>query len=272
MENEIQFGKRKKCGVELVELQHDFKLAREIFLQGRFFEAFDIFEQMIVAYPDQAVEILAEVYDHYQRLPQKDRYHLYQARHFQFGIKPSDTVLDIGSGHLPFSLATHLTDISFDKNEYGRGGNPFKHIAGKPSFECDIENMQFADKEFDFVYCSHVLEHVRNPEKACKEIIRIGKRGYIETPTKGKDIFFNNIKYSNHCWAIEKFQDSLIFTEYTEDEVEALQCDVLLKMHCSPETKREKAFSALVYLKADLMNTMLLWQSDFCYQIRRLNA
>lgn len=221
-----------------------------------FLEAFDIYEQLAAAYPKQAVELLAEVYDCYQRFPYKDRYNLYQARQFDFGIKSSDKVLDMGSGHIPFPLATHLADIALENHHYGRAGVPFKHVQGKPVFECDVENTPFEDKEFDFVYCSHVLEHTKNPEKACEELMRIAKRGYIETPAKAKDIFLNSAKVSNHTLYLEVFNGCLIFTEYTSEEIEGMQCNILMDMHTAPQTIREKAFSALMYLKPHLVNTM----------------
>ena len=128
--------------------------------------------------------------------------------------------------------------------------------------------MPFEDKEFDFIYCSHVLEHAEHPEKACLEIMRVAKRGYIEAPTKGKDIFLNSTKISNHIYWIEAINGKLIFTEYTPDEIEGLQCSILMSMHTSPQTEREKAFSALIYLKPQLFNTMFLWEEKFDFEIR----
>ncbi|WP_207682916.1 class I SAM-dependent methyltransferase [Desulfonema magnum] len=250
-------------------MQNDLSIAREKFQSRTFSEAFDIYEQLIAAYPKQAVELLAEVYDCYQRFPYKDRYNLYQARQFDFGIKPSDKVLDIGSGHIPFPLATHLADIALEDHKYGRAGVPFKYVEGKPVFECSVEDTPFEDKEFDFVYCSHVLEHSQHPEKACQELMRIGKKGYIETPTKGKDIFFDQAKVSNHKICVEEFNSRLIFTEYTPDEIEGMQCNVLMQIHSNPQTIREKAFSALMYLKPCLINTMFLWSDKFEYEVRK---
>lgn len=123
--------------------------------------------------------------------------------------------------------------------------------------------MPFADKEFDFVYCSHVLEHTHNPEKACKELMRIAKRGYIETPTRGKDLFLHTGKVSNHIYFVENIDGTLIFTEYTPEELQGLDNDILLQMHVNPQTQREKAFSALIYLKSHLINTMLYWEHEF---------
>lgn len=47
----------------------------------------------------------------------------------------------------------------------------------------DGENLGFKDNEFDFVFCNHVLEHVDNPEKFLSEMFRVGKQGYLETPS-----------------------------------------------------------------------------------------
>ncbi len=50
----------------------------------------------------------------------------------------------------------------------------------------DIENMDvFADNSFDFVICSHVMEHVTNDQQAMNEIFRVLKkhgRAIIMTP------------------------------------------------------------------------------------------
>jgi len=265
------WGRRHHEHYDVNDGQNLLEQARKTFQKGCFNEAFDIYEQLSIAYPNNAVEILAEVYDQYQRLPGRDRYTLYQSRIYDFGLSPNDKVSDIGSGHIPFPNATHLADIALTDNSYGRAGAPFKYIDGKPVFECDVENLPFRDKEFDFVYCSHVLEHTINPEKACDELMRVAKRGYIETPTPAKDIWLNSTKISNHKWAVENINNKLIFTEHTPKEIEGLGNGILLNMHCSPQTDREKAFSALIYLKANVINTMMLWEETFEYEVRRLN-
>jgi len=157
-------------------------------------------------------------------------------------------------------------------SNFGRAGVPFKFIDGKPVTECSVESMPFADKEFDFVYCSHVLEHVESPEKACNELMRVSKSGYIETPLRGKDLFLNTGKISNHIWGIEYLQNKLIFTEYNEEELLGLQNGILLEMHVNPQTAREKAFSSLVCLKSDRVNVMMVWKDEFSFEVRRLDG
>jgi ubiquinone/menaquinone biosynthesis C-methylase UbiE/predicted O-methyltransferase YrrM/glycosyltransferase involved in cell wall biosynthesis len=264
-----KFGRRDRQRIRLTALQADLAVGRRAFDDGRVLEGIDIFEQLAAGYSMHAVAILAELYDRYQRLPSKDRYHLYQARHFHFGISPGDTVLDIGSGHLPFPLATHLADVTLEDHGRGRAGTPFRHVQGKPVYECDVEKMPFREKEFDFVYCSHVLEHVTDPEKACRELIRVGKRGYVETPTKAKDLFLNSADTSHHTRHFEWKDGRLICGEYAEEEKTGLQCDILMQMHCAPQTLREKAFAALIWLKADLLNTMFVWEGSFEFEFKR---
>ncbi len=254
----------------LSDFQKGLEYARKNIHDGKFNEAFDIYEQLYIAYPKKATEILAEAYDKYQIISNHDRYVLYQSRYYNFNINPNDKVLDIGSGNMPLQLATHLADITTDNNTYGRAGVPFKYVDGKPVFECNIEELPFEDKEFDFVYCSHVLEHIINPKKACDELIRIAKRGYIETPTRAKDLWLNTTEISNHKWAVELENDILVFNEYKAEEIKGLGCNILLEMHYAPQTIREKAFSALIYLKPKLFNTMLLWKDSFEYRIRRV--
>lgn len=271
MKGPLQYGRREKKKQELGNnLASGLAIGRADFQRGQTNNAFDIYEQLINSYPEAEIDLLAELFDCYQQVQPRDRYTLYQSRLFDFGIKPSDKVLDMGSGHMPFPLATHLADISLRNHKIGRAGTPFKYLSGKPVYECDIENTGFNDQQFDFVYCSHVLEHVQNPENACNELMRIAKRGYIETPSKGKDIFLNSAKASNHRWSIDYSNNILIFSEYTPEEIEGLNSGILMSMHVNPQTKREKAFSALIYLKAHLFNVMFLWKDRFHYEVRRL--
>ncbi len=265
-------GNRIKFALDVSSLDRAINILNEKLQLGEYLDALDICERLVAKYPQKAIPLLSNTYDTiYKSLRDKgDRFYLYQARYFDFGIRKGDKVLDIGSGNMPFPYTTHLADIALTNDNYGRAGAPFKYQDDKPVYECNIEKLSFGDKEFDFIYCSHVLEHVNNPERACDELMRVGKRGYIEMPTRGKDLFFDYAKISNHKWAVEYVHSKLVFTEYTNEEIEGLTCNVLNQMFECPETQREKAFSALVYLKANLINTMLLWDTKFDYEVRRL--
>lgn len=80
--------------------------------------------------------------------------------------KDLTSVIDIGPGIYPFENTTITVDKSFDA-----------------TYKIDIEKEQVPLEQVDFVYCRHTIEDLRNPESALKEIQRITKRGYIETPS-----------------------------------------------------------------------------------------
>jgi len=96
-------------------------------------------------------------------------------------IRLNDEVLDIGSGNNPNSKATVLLDL-YIKDSSHRSMHELK-IDERPFVNASIEYLPFRDKIFDYVICNHVLEHVDNPVKACQEIQRVGKKGYIECPS-----------------------------------------------------------------------------------------
>jgi len=55
----------------------------------------------------------------------------------------------------------------------------------------------FKDKEFDYVICSHVLEHVNNLPFFLKELQRISSKGYLEFPTIYYDYLHNIEEHQN---------------------------------------------------------------------------
>lgn len=121
-----------------------------------------------------------------------------------FGAKK---VLEVGGGHDPYRGVTHAVD-KFPGNNEQRGGD-FRLPSGAQFFEGDLENLPFPSSEsFDFLYASHVFEHVNHPEKAMGEINRLAKRGYIETPSPLREQLACPIPYDAEkdfhtlfCWS-----------------------------------------------------------------------
>ena len=109
-------------------------MARALWARRRFDSAMDLYDRLARLHPGQAVAILAEAYDRFQEVTPRTRYALYQSRFFDFPIRPGDAVLDIGSGHMPFPLATHLADIFPAEGSIGRPGAPARHVDGKPVY------------------------------------------------------------------------------------------------------------------------------------------
>lgn len=90
-------------------------------------------------------------------------------------IGPDARVLDVGPGPAStlFPPANHVVDL-FD--------NEIPNVQfSQVDFRCD--SIPYEDNYFDFVYCRHVLEDLDDPSWLCKEIQRVGKAGYFETPS-----------------------------------------------------------------------------------------
>jgi len=90
-------------------------------------------------------------------------------------------ILEVGGGHNPYSGVTHAVD-KFPRNNAQRAGD-MALVQGAKFFEGDLESLPFKNEIFDFLYVSHVFEHVNHPEKAVSEINRVSRRGYMETPS-----------------------------------------------------------------------------------------
>lgn len=91
----------------------------------------------------------------------------------QFNFKEYQRIVDIGGGHNSFNLSTDVVDWRIEQCK-----------EGKRYFELDVssDRLPFNDGEIDFIYCRHTLEDLHNPFFALREMRRVGKRGYIETP------------------------------------------------------------------------------------------
>ncbi len=95
-------------------------------------------------------------------------------------IRPGDRVLEIGSGHNPHPRADVLCDRLIE-DDSERGG---RIVADRPLVEGDAQRLPFRDRAFDYVICAHVLEHADDPGAMLHELMRVGTRGYIETPSE----------------------------------------------------------------------------------------
>jgi SAM-dependent methyltransferase len=127
-------------------------------------------------------------------------------------------VLDIGSGHRPHPDATHLVDLYLADNT--ERGKKLKRLQ-KHLVQANIESLPFKDKVFEYIYASHVLEHTTDPAEACRELMRVGKAGYIETPDPFYEQGYGYPKkergWSFHRWYVWLTADrTLVFEKKTE--------------------------------------------------------
>jgi len=136
-------------------------------------------------------------------------------------LKESDMVLDLGGWAYPFNRANFVVDIQpyETRGFFGSQGGEKEYFNKNTWIIHDLsskESLPFKDKQFDFVICSHILEDIRDPLWLCSEIIRVGKRGYIEVPslelelTKGI-MDKKYVGFYHHRWLIEIKKNKLVF-------------------------------------------------------------
>jgi SAM-dependent methyltransferase len=118
--------------------------------------------------------------------------------HPKFGI-----CLDAGSGIGPKRPAIGFSaycDIIQPKN--GDVVPENYHVAALEDMWC------FTDKQFDYVRCHHAIEHTFDPDKACSELIRVGRRGLISYPPMWSCMLFGR---RDHNWFVTEDTGRLVF-------------------------------------------------------------
>lgn len=130
----------------------------------------------------------------------RDREHL--------NIQSGDRVLEVGGGHNPHPRSNVVVDKFVDTN-YHRSGD-IKVLKNQTFLQADGENLPFKDKEFDYVICCQVLEHVENPEKFLAEQFRVAKKGFMETPSLLGEYLFPR---ESHKWIIHELNDVLYLVD-----------------------------------------------------------
>lgn len=123
-------------------------------------------------------------------------------------IKANDKVLEIGPGHNPTYRSNVIVE-KFINTNYHRCDD-VKVYNHQTFIHADGEKLPFKDKEFDYVICNQVLEHVDDPQLFIAELCRVSKRGYIETPSLIGEYLFPK---ESHKWAILDIDGKLVMYE-----------------------------------------------------------
>jgi len=125
-------------------------------------------------------------------------------------VGSNSNVVEIGSGSNPNPRSNVLVELEDDG--YHRDFEKLKIMSHQRIVWGDICKgiPEFIDKQFDFSYCVHVLEHVQYPEAACKELMRISKSGYLETPGPFLEKVWN---FKFHKWYVDVIDGVLTFTD-----------------------------------------------------------
>jgi hypothetical protein len=179
----------------------------------------------------------------------------YEKRYIDFGLQPGMRVLDIGSGGDPFPAATILVDRYLQPILRGEA----LVTNGKPLAVADIHQLPFTSKSFDFVYSAHVLELIDDPIQASSEIMRVGKRGFIETPTQAKDALFawgRNIQK----WHVVAIASNLCFFEYSDRQLGGINSEIWRRLILDDW---HHPLQDVFWENQDMFNVMFPWRDRF---------
>ena len=180
----------------------------------------------------------------------------YQSKLYNFGIKAGEEVLDVGSGGDPFPYATMLVDLHTQPTNHRSAE---LKTNGKPFKLADINDLPFENKSYDFVYCSHVLEHVDDPIRACAELVRVGRRGYVETPSLMTDALFCWAD-GMHKWFTVVIGDRLVFFEYDQRLIQGVRNGYWQE---SVFSKRQHPLQDIFFKNQEIFNNGLMWEGYF---------
>jgi len=189
------------------------------------------------------------------------RYYLTRHRLQRFSriltVPSGDRVLDIGSGDSPFAPA----DAVCEKFPWDDKERTAAFLHDRPLVVGDAEALPFRDKAFDFIHCSHVLEHTLHPGRAIDELMRVGRRGYIEVPAA----FFEKTcrSFGGHLWFITLEGGMLVFRPKPRGVLDD-QMNGEFDARLAADPHYQAYYYARIY---DLFYIRLRWEGSIRYRV-----
>lgn len=135
--------------------------------------------------------------------------------------REANSILDVGCGEgftlnrlKEHGIGKHLEGVEHSIDAISLGKKTYPDIKIKQG---DIYNLPYEDNSFDLVLCTEVLEHLDNPGRALKELIRVSNKYLVVSVpnepffmlaqlVRGKNWsrFGNDIEHVNH-WTMFGF-------------------------------------------------------------------
>lgn len=182
---------------------------------------------------------------------------LWYLRKFRLDIPKNGLVLDVGSGDDPYPQADVLCEKSLKDNIERNGAAAV--IIDRPFVVGDGEKLPFLDKVFDYVICSHLIEHLEHPQKCLDELMRVGKAGYIECPSQFGEMMTS---YPFHKFFVLKKNDKLILKRKQKPKFNDFLQETFWA-RCVPD----KNFIRFFYKNIDLFAITYEWKRKIDYII-----
>ena len=136
-------------------------------------------------------------------------------------IKKTDRVLEVGPGGTPYHRSDVLLEYQFDRTEAeAQRGYAAPLKTSKPVVWYQGDRFPFKDKEFDYVICSHVIEHVPDVNVFVAELNRVAKGGYLEYPTIYYDYIYN---FPEHRCLVKLKNETLYWMKKSDSRLKEFQ-------------------------------------------------
>ncbi|HWQ12091.1 MAG TPA: methyltransferase domain-containing protein [Roseiflexaceae bacterium] len=113
-------------------------------------------------------------------------------------------MLEIGSGDNPHPRSDVLVDRYLGADNRERGGDL---VVDRPFVVADAHHLPFKDGAFAYTICSHILEHMEDPQQFGRELMRVSTAGYIQSPSEIAERLFH---WSFHRWYVNLVGDTLV--------------------------------------------------------------
>ena len=162
-------------------------------------------------------------------------------------------ILDIGCNIAPVEFAQTVADVQNFSKFYEEKNKKFVLIKDK--------NLPFTNNQFDFVYASHVIEHVEDLSFFISELKRISRKGYIELPSILEDnLVLSTNSSDDHKWMF-KFDDveKVLLVEKKKQLIEPFITHGVLF-----DSLRKNFRSSLVL--------ELYWENEINYELRNFTV
>lgn len=77
---------------------------------------------------------------------------------------------------------------------------------GQKKVDFDVDKLPYKNGQVNFAYCRHTIEDLGNPRHFLKELQRVAKQGYIETPSPMAELTRGvagpQVGYAHHRWVV----------------------------------------------------------------------
>lgn len=172
-------------------------------------------------------------------------------------IQPDSLVLDVGGGHDPVQWADLVID-KYPNDTYHRDGAEAKILKDK-TIIADATRLPFKDKSFDFIFCKHVVEHMKDREQVTailNELSRIGKFGLITSPS---EICERILGWDFHVWFVNNKDGKILFRK---KQTPLPPWGYLIRVTTSSESRNTREWSDLYNKFIPFFEMQYLWEDS----------